>query len=393
MKSIIYSILAEKAMSRGQMVKTSFTEKLFLLLCVAAVVMILFLSGCGGSSSSPAVNVTDPVTPVTPVNPVDPVTPVTPIKNNILLVFYDNTTVKFYDGTEITTWKTGQAIPVTGRKIILDGVLNTLDTTGNILSIKTLPVQPSFFITNGTDEYIVYNVPPAEAEALGATYNYFTRVYKNGVETGTWNLRMYQTTAVAIVNGELLLYAKYMNGWHGTEANINAVMNGEFLIYNYSQPAHTATINGVSVTWVTNWLDNADEWIKYNSKYYSENGYIWDGATLQENVTVLWSYRSDVLIAVGCYTISGETGLYFIDCSTGWLLKYNPALNTITNINRLYDGDGTWSMGSDYKTLLHPVISADCIYFQFSDGGIYCYNFSTGLVSMIATSGQWIKAW
>lgn len=353
--------------------------------------LILSFYSCSGKKSEPSVNVTDDTT--TP-EITDPVEIETTIK---ILTFYDNNIVKWYDGSVISIFKSGDACHSdSSRQIAIDNKMYDLDNKGNITATDILTFHPD--IING--DYQVRNVPPDEATAAGYMSGIYTAVYFQGAEIGDWGTRKYETTNLYLYDSSIIL--KKSTGAFvditGTYNNINAVSDN-IVIHDFDAVNRTAKINGVPVSWATNYMNSAADWIYCNGKYYSQNGYTFDGVTLNENGSAMTVWRTNTASMTGfseqavikfCGIYLNE--IYFVECNSGILFKYNPVTDVINQVVELYDGDGIRANGLIYKNILQPCMNNTYMFFRFGNG-LYRMRWDNLLVAYLTSCNSWIKIW
>ena len=350
----------------------------------------LFLVSCSaGSHSSPSTTVitTDP--PIDPPVITPPVTGLPTTSGYIKIAFYDGSAVKFFDGSAITVWQNGAGISSGFRAIAHDIYNYTMDQIGAVQSEKNITAVPDFAVSDSSGNlWTVHNVPTSESGMLGT----YCQIFENGTEYGMWQTRNYGAVSVEMVNDELFINGT-MFGWHditGTKTNINSVSAG-LVVYDYDSNGRTATLNGVSVSWSMNFMDEATDWVKSGSVWYSSNGYTFDGSALRERTTPMKNLVYGMV--AGTHVEGGETVVYFIEASTGWLYRYVPSLNTLTKKTRFYTGDGVYATGGYYASILKPVVASDAVYFCFDDGGIYQYRFDTDHTAYLTAGAVWMKGW
>jgi hypothetical protein len=363
------------AKQRKQEIRDTIALGVLIIIAIILLSILMFL-GCAGGNSQPAIITTQ--TMITPVDP-DP-------ENDIITTgLWTSESLKFYDGENIFTWKSEYTARADSHIYAAGNILYYLNDYGQTITTRNLVIAPNYITLNGTDIWTVENIAPADAYAMGAMYKDYTRVYLNANEFGDWHTRQYKADAIYNINGEIIIHAPYYCGTWGYEhlngslANIKTVTS-DFIIYDYNSTSRTAKINGISVSWSTNFFNAATQWLKSGDKWYSSNGYTWNGLTLVENGSALWDFRSlsNVIISAGTCHENSEDVLYFIQCATGYIIKYIPSTNQYTQSIRLYTGDGQTEIGTYYKQLLKPVIIGDDLYFIF-DAQMYKYSFTTGL--------------
>lgn len=370
--------------------------------------LMAFLFACGGSSdkkhhssnydtNTPTVIVTDDTIPdIIDDTETPDVIPEEPdqIESSVkYIIFQDGEQVKFFNGSSVYVKHTGASTYAGGRSITVEDKLLYMDSAGNITSQYSLNITPDFCAVD-----LDGNAWTGEVlEPCDPDYKYYFKAYKNNV--------LQKTIQVQIVNmflcGSDIIAVSNTGVYYdisGTKTGINSASG--FVIYDFNATTRTAKIDGISVSWATNYFNGAKEW----NGPYSWNGYKWDGVTLTENGSCLkiWTNRSNypinlpenaVLISAGSSVFAGETHYFFIECNSGWLFKYIPSSDTLVQVTRLYTGDGYRDTGIYYSKILNPVCSYDSLYFKFDDGGLYRMRFDSLQISFVDFCDGYVEAW
>lgn len=368
-----------------------------LLTLTISIIIALSIISCSGKSESPSPIITDPYVPPVIVNPIEPII--------ASVAFYDGTDTYFYDGTVIVKWKTGRA-EVTGyRKIAVDDVLYTLDQNAQIQTEKNILSDYNLIVTDADNNvWQTKTIDPVTAYNAGAPARNHTKILYNGAEFGDWMTRQYITRSIQNVNGDIIILGDSGGYRHlnGTKTGIQAIYN-DILMHDFDGNTRIGMLNGKPFATSFNFISNAKEWLKSGSKWYSMNGYTFDGNTVSENASALWCWNyqaqypitipeNAVVIAAGTRVEAGEAVIYFIECNTGWVFRYVPSLNTMSQKVRLYNGNGLRATGIYYAAIMKPIVTDDGLYFIFDDGALYRYNFqsmTTGYVAM----ADWVVKW
>lgn len=351
---------------------------------IAGLILLIALSffvACGDDSPARVI-VTDPAPPVEPG-------PEPPDNEPVQIAAYTDTSLKFYDGASLWTWKDGKTCRAESGIYSSGNVLCFLDAYGDVDTSRALVVEPDAVALDGADTWIIENIDPETAYSMGALYKDYTRVYKNAVEIGHWYDRQYKSDRLVIHNGDAFARSTVGAWYHlnGTKTGVRIAIPDGFAIWNYNGTAKTATIDGTAVSWTLNFFNGAAYWLNAGTTWYSQNGYSWNGAALVESGLVMSELRSvqNVIISAGSRYENSEDVLYWLNCATGWVIRHVPSTNQRTDHVRLYTGDGTTETGLYYKELVKPVIAGNHLYFIF-DAQVYRYNFVTGLTALF-TSG------
>lgn len=372
------------------------------LLVFVFVFLALTLVGCSGDGSNEPIVTGDDTPPI--IDPDDPHGPV-------VAALKTAEGIKFYDGESIWLWRPGTGERAESRMYANGNTLYALDAEGSTIQSRAIATDPDRIrieLSSGSssalkamsatsdpieladaDVWIVETLSADEAAALGGLPKPYTRIWSNADEYGDWMSRQYETDELTIHNGNIFARTTPGGAWvhiNGTMSGINVVVNGGFVVHDFNATTRTANIDGVPVTWSYNFFNTAKQWLRSGAKWYSHNGYTWDGATLVEHGSAMWDWRSygNVIITAGTHYENGEDVLYFIQCATGHVIRYVPSVNQYTEFVRLYTGDGQTETGLFYKALLKPVIIDDGLFFIF-DATTFRYDFKTGLTSPFAT--------
>lgn len=321
---------------------------------------------------------------------------ITDPENDIVkVVLFTNSALKFYDENIIWTWKSTYSARAESGVYSSENVLYYLNEYGQTIDADNLVVEPDFIRIIDGDIYIIENIPPEDAFAQGALYKNYTKIYLNNVEYGNWLTRDYKIIKTVVSNDEL--YGQIETGaWYhlnGLLTDIN-IAQEDLAIYDYDTDTKTAKINNIPVSWITNFMNSAKYWLKSDEIWYSQNGYTFDGATLTEDGSILTDWRiapfltgytdAPWMISAGRRWENGEYVLYWIECNSGWVIRFVPSSNQQTLFIRIYTGDGERTTGVYYKDLLKPIIIENHLYFIY-DAQTYRYNFTTGLTGHFAS--------
>jgi hypothetical protein len=372
-------------------------KRLTILLIAIA---ILSVAACSNEGD---VDVTDPTPP--PVVQPDP----PPEAGPVVLALKSGDHLRLFDGTNVWVWQYGDVKRARNRVYSSDTVLYALDDMGSTYSSKNIVTVPDKIgITDApvsgmsmfsamsttidlseTETWIVEDITPEEAQGLGMPYQAYTKVYHNADEYGTWQDRDWYAEKLVTLDQDV--YARIGTGaWYhvnGTRDNVRVVVEDGFAVYSYDSTNREAVIDGVSVSWSTNFFNGANEWQLSGGVWYSQNGYSWDGVTLTEDNLCMSDFRDvqNLIIAAGTRYENGEDVLYWINCATGYVIRHVPSADGCIEYVRLYIGDGETLTGMYYKEILKPVIADDYLYFIYDDNQTYRYSFITGLVGVFAS--------
>lgn len=357
------------------------------------IFLFAFLVACGSDKSS-KVNVTDPDVPPVIEEP-------DPLELSVkYLVFQDGNQVKFFNGSSVVVKQNGASTYSGERAVTVVDKLLYMDSAGNISSQISLNITPDFCAVDlDGNVWTGEVIDPVTAEYLGVLPANYLKVYKNNIEYGDWRTRKYLCVSMFLCGSDIIAVSNtgVYYDISGTKTGINSASG--FVVYDFDSTARTASINNISVNWLTNFFNTAKSW----NGPYSWNGYKWDGSTLTENGTSLqvWRIRANypislpencVVISAGSSVFNSETHYFFIECNSGWLFKYIPASDNLIQVVRLYTGDGMRTTGIYYSKTLNPVCGKDGLYFIF-DGSLYRYRFDSGQIGFIDFCDGFLKEW
>lgn len=370
--------------------------KILTLFMVVLCMVFLMCSSDEPRNTTVIVTGTEQPPPVIPVEP--------PEHDPVILTLATSNSIKFFDGSVIWTWNTGNVKQAENRVYSKENIVYALDMYGRTSDSRQLPVIPDLIdaivqpqsktiigeieLTN-TDIWIVEHISPEEALAAGAQYKPYTRLYLNNNEYGNWYVNDFEVDTLLHYNDDI--YVMITTGaWKcitGNKENVRLVIENGFALYDYNSTLRTATIDGVSVSWSTNFFNSSKYWLKSGFVWYSQNGYSWDGVTLVENGLAMadWRTSQNLIITAGTRYENSEDVCYFVNCATGYVIRYVPSVNQYTEFVRLYVGDGSTEIGTYYRKELKPIIIDDDLFFIY-DAQVYKYNFTNGLTSLF-TSG------
>lgn len=175
---------------------------------------------------------------------------------------------------------------------------------------------------------------------------------------------------------------------------------GAFYISNYDPGNMRIDFNGAYESFTINNILAAKSWIESDGTFYSANGYTWsDAAGLSENINVLWSWNAHPYPATGIpfasspnFAAAGahDGELYWVELNTGWLFEFDIALDQISFLHRIYEGDGT-NQTADNHVDLNPVLVYPDLYVY--DQNVYKINVETGLTELMFVGFAEVERW
>lgn len=350
--------------------------KIFKVL-MAFIFIFLFLN-CSGEQEKSEKTVVITETPEQPEVP----------ENDIIKIsLWTGEKLDFYDGNEIFTWASCVTRRAESQIYSHEDILYFLGEYGETVDVEYLCITPDFISLDSSENiWIIKNIDPVESYENGSFPCWHTKVFLNNVEYGTWQSRDWKTEELVI--SENNVYTRGLSGgWRcvNNELSDIVIVQENFVVHNFDSTLHTATINETDVSW-TNFFNAARHWLKLDNTWYSQNGYTFDGTTLNEYGSVLTDWRTrpyitgytqgPVLISAGIYL----NKLYYIECNSGWVIEYNPRTNIQQLYLKIYNGDGLRETGLFYQPLLNQVIVENYLYFIY-DAQYYRTNLDTKLTS------------
>lgn len=316
--------------------------------------------------------------------------------NPVILTLLTDSKLYFYDG-EFTEASNDNPV-LCGYRCFTDGSLKkTYDEFGNIVESVTIVIEPDFIL----DDWIVENISPVEALAMGARYKDYTRYYFQGVEQDFWFLNQYKVTDLIKTNlGEIV--AIEGNNYHALSSELQNINHAkDLLIYDFDAINRTAIIDNVPVSWETNYFNQAKDWLEADDIWYSWNGYEFD-SNLSENANSMWNWNigvypvqvaeSPTILGAGTREENSEIVLYWIECNTGWMIRYVPSYDRLETVYRLYMGDGLRMTGINNSDILKPALIDGDLYFNY-DGSIWKLEIDSGIVSLFFGGNGKVERW
>lgn len=340
---------------------------------------------------------TPPEPPPQPDPPPDVPPPPPPAVNPDFTVRIGNA-VYFSDSVNMQLWKSGN-IERAGTEIYAVGNdLITLDDSGGELStvaLTTPPIGATRTKIKATQNGAVYCIeyPPALAFSLGGMSSTYSGIYKDNAVTSPWYLNKFACDEVLSVGSEIFALdtASKYHHINGSSA-VNYVLDNIFYRHDLNVGGKYFYINNGLEHYNLNYALNTSQWINYNGVNYSENGYTWDnGMGWVENNTVLNSFNiapypvtpllpnaeAPTLLSAGI----SNSKLYWIECNSGWVFEYDPAIDTLTQKWKIYLGDGMRDTGNAKRGSLNPYIFGGKLYFS-NDAAIYKLELATGFINI-----------
>jgi len=347
-------------------------RRFYMAAFLVAVFIAALLSGCS-DDHKPTVTVTDLTPP--------PVELPEPTNNPVTLSIIHKTYVKFFDGENFWTWKTcEQTHRLDVGVYSCDDVIYYLNEYGQTTDTVNMGIIPDAVALDGSNVWTVRNVTPSEASAAGALPADYTDIFRNGVRQGSWQSRKYKTARVIFTGGDLFTLST-VNQWRdetGGRAAVHTVDDG-FIVHDINTTLRTAKINDVPVSWATNHFNTAKDWQFYDGEWFSDKGYVFDGATLYESGSDMVAWRVapfpsgfspiPIIVPAGIRGVN----MFWVECNSGYVVRYDPTDDVQIINSRLYNGDGTRDTGNAYKDMMGARVVGDYLYFLVS-GYIYRHH-------------------
>jgi len=325
-------------------------------------------------------------------DPIIPDDPPAPDLGAIKYMTYDGQDVRFIYDTDSIIFKSGKANYVEPGVITVGDILYYLDASGNVLNSYRLPVVPDAININGG------NVWTATTDGSTST------VYKNTDVSAvySWVILRINVTYTGDVVAEAANHTFY--ALEGNEVGIKYADNDGLFVFDLNTTTRTASFRGLydyNDGWSTNYFWRATGWLLVDGLWISSNGYTWDAGGLNENVTALWTWNlypypvqdiyneSPVVIPAAVRMEYSENVTYWLECNTGYLMRYTKSLDLLETVIRIYPGDGLHNTGYALQYSLRPTVIKDHLYIHYG-GYLYDYDFTTGISNILS---QDIQIW
>ena len=344
------------------------------------------------TTTNPVVNVTDPTAPAV-TDPVTPVTPPAVIPQQIQIAILTPTDLKLWDGVTLSIWHTGAVKHAGFRQYTFNDILYNLDNMGATVSSLQLACIPDFIQIAGSNIWTFSGTQIFFNYTLFANYAFvISDVYKTMLN-------------------DIIYEKNQLSFWdvNNTLININYVSPDGLLIHNFDPIARTATMRttqGYAVSWATNYMNNATQWqVSSTGKWYSQNGYTWDSVSgLTEGTSAMWAFNFypgpvtlpwmewPTLINIGVRFENGESVFYWLECNSGWIVRYVPSINQVILYSRIYQGDNTRNSGQILANIIKPVIVNNAIYFNLP-GSMYKLDMVSGSIVLFYAGNGEVFGW
>jgi hypothetical protein len=362
-----------------------------------------------------------------PVDSPDPITPIDPpTGRDIQALLYDGETLRLWDGQELIDAYAGDIAFSSSRIISIGDVLQEFDSSANVINTRWLNITPDLVKTaeyTGNlgsvrattfyedDVYTVEIIEPSEAYSMGGLYKYYTRVYENGTETSPWYLNDWHAMKVVVPSSGEILILDDMGKYHNltNDKIVFKAYDSGILIYNHDADNLTVSFSDstgdYNETYTKNYF-NSGRWQEANGVWYSSTGYSWSAATgLIENAGAMYLWNGPIYptgyvkssngyalcMPAGVREENGEEVTYWLELSRGYVWRWIPSTNNLSQIDRAYFGDGSTSEITSRIKTIDPQLIDGRIWFH-DDGSLMTFEIATGLVSVFS-GDQELIAW
>lgn len=362
------------------------------------ITLIIFAIGCAqpedSNSNSTKGLTTDNEPPVVVIDPDTTPDIETPQESGIKFAVITPEKLYFSNSSAMVEINSGSVKFAASRTFSVNSELIKFDASGDPEAITALEAEPETIKTVAGNNYYCKQYPPELAYSLGALYRIYSEIFGNDSVISDWYLNDWSCKKV-VSAGSNVYMTDTNGGYHavtGVYSDITHIQDDAFIIHSRDDVNKHIMFNDILEDYITNNILAAKQWQKSGDTYYSENGYTWSDADgLQENATALQDFQSypypvtpalpygeqPVLLKAGEYL----EGLYWVECNSGWLFRYDPTGDTLTQSYRIYAGDGLRTTGINKRETLSPLISENELYFT-NDSTLYRLGLETGFINV-----------
>lgn len=375
---------------------------------ILTIIVLLLLSGCKvynpfeSNSSSPQLANNEPEVVEIPAPPDEP--DATDDRIIIKFAVSSGSNMYFSDGVSMYPWKSGNIKKSGSRLFSVEDKLLTLDSSGTTIDSVDLLKVPVRIKSTSYGNFYCYQYSAVESYAMGGAYKIYSEFYLDGAVLSDWYFNQFECRDITSVGNNI--FVKDQNGAireiSGNVSNVTFVKDDEFYIHSLDMINKTIGFNNSTENYSLNHILNAKSWNKFEGRYYSGNGYVWESyyglleaATELDKFTTTpypitpdppWG-ESPVLIAVG----ESDGKMYWIEANSGWLFEYRTDTDYLEQKYRLYNGNGMRNTGIWKKVTLSPIIVDGVLYFS-DENVIYKLGLSTGFLNIFyAGPGEVIR--
>jgi len=332
---------------------------------IILLTIIIFFMACSDQPTKSNYENTQTETPST--------NPTTPENQKELkgIIYGTQTTYLLYDdGKEL--FKDSKSIKISDYELCNGNKIYTLNEYGEVTGTYLLQHTPEAIIRYNGKIYYSINIMTGNVK--------LSETYIDGVLDKTINTNI---TSFKISRDNKLFYYDY----YKSPKDYSGLNDNVLFVWDNGLWQGSHSINGIDLIGFSNWINNAYSWIEYDGIWYSPNGYSFDGVDAHENINCLYENNSDTNahkdIIVFCKNIEGHYYFYYIETSTGWLMRFNIDFDTKEQVKRLYVGDGSNLVALDNLKTLHPTYKNNEL-FYCKDNFIYCLNIESLEISIVA---------
>jgi len=369
---------------------TKYKKSFYVFICIiylfVAVLCCIVLANC---TVEPGVSTTISLPPID--DPPDP----PPDSGEILYITYDGTDIKFVYNPNSIIWLSGQAVSAGNGIISVDDILYFLSPEGKVIESYRLPCIADAVGISGSDVY--------SAVIEGSN----TRIFKNSDELAVypWVIEQINVTVTGDVIAENSNHTFYSLSCEAT--NIIYADNESLFVFDFNSIAKTVIFRGLYDYvdgWSTNYFWRNTGWLYDGYYWISSNGYTWNAGGLNEDNTAMWTWNlspypvqdyygeSPVVIPAATRIEHSEIVTYWIECNTGYLMRYTESIDLIEILDRIYPGDGMRETGYALQYTLNPSMINDCLFYHHG-GFLYCYTFITGDTGSVIVISDDVEVW
>ena len=375
-------------------------KKLFLM--ILACIFLSSIYGCkSASSSSSSAAVYWPESAENQESDTTDDTPAQTTSSPISMSLLTANDVYLYDDEEFVAQESEDP-KACGDQCFTDGDIKVFyDDYGVMAATESMDIDPDHVL----DDWSIVDVSPDVAYAQGALYKWYSAVYFQGDEQGSWYNNKWKTgRIIKTLSGEYIAIDDTKNYHPLSTALVGINYAGDLLVHNFDAANKTATVEtasqSVTVTWEYNYFNGAKDWLELDGTWYSWNGYEFT-TVLEEEANALWGWNVGdypIVLPYGQYPTIISAGvygdkLYWIECNKGIVFDYNPATDEITPRFGLYSGDGYKTTGLAMRDTLKPEIVDNTLHVTL-EGAVQGINLDSGIVSLVfAAEGGEVTAW
>lgn len=332
-------------------------KKLLLLLFIA------FLFSCENPTA-----LTEAEVEVIEVTPEDGPPPLEePEQKEIILALYNGSELKYFDGESFTTAIISENIKFAENKTLsVDDVLYRFDSYG---------AEIESFHLSGIPEYLLY------VDGSVAAFYYSFK------------------SAVQVPTGQVIVTENNNQLTNLTDSKSPFKIFPELFIYDLEGRA--AYMNDTMMSFQENYFYTA-RWQKCGNKFYSNYGMIFDDTGFSENATALQDFKSTSypyvittlpnaekpsLHPAGQNYEHSEWVAYFIESTSGHLIRYIPSIDQYDILPKIFNGSNIMGTGNMMAPDLKPQWINRELYFHH-EGSIKVYNPEIGSVNIFAVDQE-----